>query len=165
MTKVGSLFCTRISWIKNETGGARSGDGARGGRDGSGVCFLALSTRFFDWEMENVVSSRSVGHYLNQQKDKNQCMNKLGYVRNLGTSDCLRTDLLQLKKIFVLYIFVRKFTGSGWDDVEHHVTATKDYIEDFLKVCRNTHSLLSSCLLDSRKRLRSLFYYGLSLLD
>ncbi|KAJ7602756.1 hypothetical protein B0H17DRAFT_1154910 [Mycena rosella] len=54
----------------------------------------------------------------NQQKGKTQCMNKLAY---------------QLKKIFVLYVFVRKYSGTGWDNEEKHATNTKEYIEEFTK--------------------------------
>ncbi|KAJ7703923.1 hypothetical protein B0H17DRAFT_1193855 [Mycena rosella] len=52
-----------------------------------------------------------------QQKDKTQCMNKLAY----------------LKKVFVLYVFVRKYSGTGWDDEEKHATNTKEYIEELTK--------------------------------
>ncbi|KAJ7484945.1 hypothetical protein B0H11DRAFT_1980233 [Mycena galericulata] len=52
-----------------------------------------------------------------QQKDKSQCMNKLAY----------------LKKIFTLYVFVCKYSGSGWDDEQKHATNTSDYIEEFTK--------------------------------
>ncbi|KAJ7197849.1 hypothetical protein C8J57DRAFT_1737558 [Mycena rebaudengoi] len=51
------------------------------------------------------------------QKDKAQCMSKLSY----------------LKKIFVIYVFVRKYSGTGWNDEDKHATNTKDYIEEFTK--------------------------------
>ncbi|KAJ7715345.1 hypothetical protein B0H16DRAFT_1477500 [Mycena metata] len=51
------------------------------------------------------------------KKNKTQCMGKLNY----------------LKSTFTLYIFVRKYSGTGWDEDEHHATNTKEYIEDFTK--------------------------------
>ncbi|KAJ7158177.1 hypothetical protein C8R46DRAFT_1039775 [Mycena filopes] len=53
---------------------------------------------------------------VDQKKTKTQCMNKLNY----------------LKKIFVHYVFVRKFSGTGWNDKDHHATNTEEYIEGFL---------------------------------
>ncbi|KAF7372233.1 hypothetical protein MVEN_00082800 [Mycena venus] len=38
-----------------------------------------------------------------------------------------------LKEIFEIYLFVEKFSGTGWDDDEKHAVNTKEYIEDFVK--------------------------------
>ncbi|KAJ7816204.1 hypothetical protein B0H14DRAFT_2602808 [Mycena olivaceomarginata] len=35
----------------------------------------------------------------------------------------------------LLYVFVAKFSGTGWDNDEKHATNTAEYIADFLKVC------------------------------
>ncbi|KAJ6459860.1 hypothetical protein C8R45DRAFT_1081267 [Mycena sanguinolenta] len=51
-------------------------------------------------------------------KDKVVCQNKLGY----------------MKETFELYMFVAKFSGSGWDNDEKHATNTPEYVADFLKV-------------------------------
>ncbi|KAJ6450811.1 hypothetical protein C8R45DRAFT_1127537 [Mycena sanguinolenta] len=51
-------------------------------------------------------------------KDKVICQNKLGY----------------MKETFELYVFVAKFSGSGWDNDEKHATKTPEYVADFLKV-------------------------------
>ncbi|KAJ7859010.1 hypothetical protein B0H14DRAFT_3446859, partial [Mycena olivaceomarginata] len=37
-----------------------------------------------------------------------------------------------LKEIFELYLFVEKFSGTGWDDEEKHAVNMAQYIEDFL---------------------------------
>ncbi|KAJ7026447.1 hypothetical protein C8F04DRAFT_1190509 [Mycena alexandri] len=72
------------------------------------------------------------------QKDKTQCMGKLSY----------------LKKISVLYIFVRRFTGTGWNDEDKHATNTKDYIEEFTKTP-----------LDPWQGIYPLFHHSLPILD
>ncbi|KAJ7887048.1 hypothetical protein B0H14DRAFT_3127709 [Mycena olivaceomarginata] len=41
-------------------------------------------------------------------------------------------DQAKLKEIFELYLFVEKFSGTGWDDEEKHAVNTAQYIEDFL---------------------------------
>ncbi|KAJ7429654.1 hypothetical protein FB451DRAFT_1327687 [Mycena latifolia] len=53
----------------------------------------------------------------NPPKDKQKCMNKLSY----------------LKKVFDLYLFVQKFSGTGWDDDAKHATNTEGYVADFVK--------------------------------
>ncbi|KAJ6456677.1 hypothetical protein C8R45DRAFT_1034035 [Mycena sanguinolenta] len=51
-------------------------------------------------------------------KDKVVCQNKLGY----------------MKETLELYVFVAKFSGTGWDNDEKHATNTPEYVADFLKV-------------------------------
>ncbi|KAJ7824201.1 hypothetical protein B0H14DRAFT_3729015 [Mycena olivaceomarginata] len=46
----------------------------------------------------------------------------------------LISKLEDLKKTFELYLFVEKFSGSGWDEDEKHASNTPEYIEDFIKV-------------------------------
>ncbi|KAJ7214888.1 hypothetical protein GGX14DRAFT_609652 [Mycena pura] len=36
------------------------------------------------------------------------------------------------KDIYEDYVFVRKFSGHGWDDTENHATATEQHIADFI---------------------------------
>jgi hypothetical protein len=42
---------------------------------------------------------------------------------------------LQLQKCLGQYLFVKKYSGVGWDDEDNHATATPEFIETFLKVC------------------------------
>jgi hypothetical protein len=44
--------------------------------------------------------------------------------------------LLQLKATFEDYLFVKKLSGTGWDDEEKHATGTTDYIDGFAAVRR-----------------------------
>ncbi|KAJ7642902.1 hypothetical protein B0H17DRAFT_1216272 [Mycena rosella] len=53
----------------------------------------------------------------NPKKDKQKCVSKLNY----------------LKKIFDEYLFVQKYSGTGWDDTAKHATNTAEYVEDFAK--------------------------------
>ncbi|KAJ7501624.1 hypothetical protein B0H11DRAFT_1992452 [Mycena galericulata] len=46
----------------------------------------------------------------------------------------------KLKKIYDLYVFVQKFSGSGWDDEAKHATNTEDYIQDFVKTYGDEYS-------------------------
>ncbi|KAJ7232268.1 hypothetical protein C8J57DRAFT_1383955 [Mycena rebaudengoi] len=43
------------------------------------------------------------------------------------------TKLNYLKEAFELYVFVEKYSGSGWDPDEKHACATDEYIESFVK--------------------------------
>ncbi|KAJ7669155.1 hypothetical protein B0H17DRAFT_1142203 [Mycena rosella] len=52
---------------------------------------------------------------------------------NAGVSAAVHTDIQQLKKIFDEYLFVQKYSGTGWDDVAKHATNTAEYVEDFAK--------------------------------
>ncbi|KAJ7797025.1 hypothetical protein B0H14DRAFT_3494216 [Mycena olivaceomarginata] len=45
----------------------------------------------------------------------------------------LISKLEDLKKTFELYLFVEKFSSSGWDEDEKHASNTPEYIEDFIK--------------------------------
>ncbi|KAJ7076132.1 hypothetical protein C8R43DRAFT_1115793 [Mycena crocata] len=49
-------------------------------------------------------------------KDVTKCKTKIGY----------------LKTTFEEYLFIEKYSGSGWDDDKKHVTNTDEYIQDFL---------------------------------
>jgi hypothetical protein len=71
----------------------------------------------------------------------------------------------QLKKIFDRYVFVQKFSGSGWDDDAKHATNTEEYVDDFVKVRRhvNEHGGLLT-VPDIWRRLFALLYYRMSLL-
>ncbi|KAJ7818388.1 hypothetical protein B0H14DRAFT_2601269 [Mycena olivaceomarginata] len=42
--------------------------------------------------------------------------------------------LLLLKEKFEVYLFVKKYSGIGWDDEDHHATATEEVIKTFLEV-------------------------------
>ncbi|KAJ7790127.1 hypothetical protein B0H14DRAFT_2626376 [Mycena olivaceomarginata] len=39
----------------------------------------------------------------------------------------------QLKETFEMYLFVKKYSGIGWDDEDHHATATEEVIKPFLE--------------------------------
>jgi hypothetical protein len=49
---------------------------------------------------------------------------------------------LQLQKCLGQYLFVKKYSGVGWDDEDNHATATVEFIETFIKVCF-PHDVLS----------------------
>ncbi|KAJ7334965.1 hypothetical protein DFH08DRAFT_965698 [Mycena albidolilacea] len=42
------------------------------------------------------------------------------------------SKLDDLKNILTLYLFVEKFSGTGWDEEEKHAVNTSEYIKDFL---------------------------------
>ncbi|KAJ7352545.1 hypothetical protein DFH08DRAFT_991437 [Mycena albidolilacea] len=42
------------------------------------------------------------------------------------------SKLDNLKNILTLYLFVKKFSGTGWDEEEKHAVNTPEYIKDFL---------------------------------
>ncbi|KAJ6613724.1 hypothetical protein B0H10DRAFT_2436313 [Mycena sp. CBHHK59/15] len=42
------------------------------------------------------------------------------------------SKLNYLKEIFELYLFVEKFSSTGWDDEANHATNTEEYIKDFI---------------------------------
>ncbi|KAJ7483107.1 hypothetical protein B0H11DRAFT_2279890 [Mycena galericulata] len=71
-----------------------------------------------------VIKVNEASPEVNPKKDKQKCMNKLSY----------------LKKIYDLYVFVQKFSGSGWDDEAKHATNTEDYIQDFVKTYGDEYS-------------------------
>ncbi|KAJ7678829.1 hypothetical protein B0H14DRAFT_2655706 [Mycena olivaceomarginata] len=41
-------------------------------------------------------------------------------------------DQTKLKSILTLYLFVEKFSGTGWDEEEKHAVNTTEYIKEFL---------------------------------
>ncbi|KAJ7896675.1 hypothetical protein B0H14DRAFT_3425463 [Mycena olivaceomarginata] len=52
------------------------------------------------------------------KKDQTKCNSKINY----------------LKETFEMYLFVKKYSGIGWDDEDHHATATDEVIKPFLEV-------------------------------
>ncbi|KAJ7900742.1 hypothetical protein B0H14DRAFT_3753108 [Mycena olivaceomarginata] len=45
----------------------------------------------------------------------------------------LKLTISQLKEKFEAYLFVKKYSGIGWDDEDHHATATEEVIKTFLE--------------------------------
>ncbi|KAJ7747168.1 hypothetical protein DFH07DRAFT_961136 [Mycena maculata] len=43
-----------------------------------------------------------------------------------------KSKLEYLKSTFETYVFVAKFSGTGWDDTEKHATGTQEYIDGFV---------------------------------
>ncbi|KAJ7678576.1 hypothetical protein B0H14DRAFT_3064089 [Mycena olivaceomarginata] len=48
--------------------------------------------------------------------------------------------LTYLKEIFDRYVFVQKFSGSGWDPEEKHASNTEAYVTDFVKTYGNEYA-------------------------
>ncbi|KAJ7805671.1 hypothetical protein B0H14DRAFT_3153309 [Mycena olivaceomarginata] len=51
------------------------------------------------------------------KKDQVKCVSKINY----------------LQKCLGQYLFVKKYSGVGWDDEQNHATATAEFIETFIK--------------------------------
>ncbi|KAJ7348629.1 hypothetical protein DFH08DRAFT_808356 [Mycena albidolilacea] len=64
------------------------------------------------------------------KKDQTKCNSKINY----------------LKETFEMYLFVKKYSGIGWDDEDHHATAMEEVIKPFLKVYLHSHVRLASFL-------------------
>jgi hypothetical protein len=54
---------------------------------------------------------------------------------HLHTYSCLKLTISQLKEKFEAYLFVKKYSGIGWDNEDPHATATEEVIKMFLEVC------------------------------
>ncbi|KAJ7753039.1 hypothetical protein B0H14DRAFT_2980066, partial [Mycena olivaceomarginata] len=52
---------------------------------------------------------------------------------HLHTCSRLKLTISQLKEKFEAYLFVKKYSGIGWDDEDHHATATEEVIKTFLE--------------------------------
>ncbi|KAJ7885685.1 hypothetical protein B0H14DRAFT_3431637 [Mycena olivaceomarginata] len=52
------------------------------------------------------------------KKDQTKCNSKINY----------------LKETFEMYLFVKKYSGIGWDNEDHHATATDEVIKPFLEL-------------------------------
>ncbi|KAJ7714244.1 hypothetical protein DFH07DRAFT_785813 [Mycena maculata] len=68
------------------------------------------------------------------KKDQKKAKSKLEYVgvSRFKTNTGRGETLLQLKSTFETYVFVAKFSGTGWDDTEKHATSTQEYIDGFV---------------------------------
>lgn len=67
-------------------------------------------------------------------KDQTKVISKLNYVHLLPIKCFSALTFGQLKEAFELYLFVEKFSGTGWDDENKHAVNTDEYITDFLAV-------------------------------
>ncbi|KAJ7368632.1 hypothetical protein DFH08DRAFT_982854 [Mycena albidolilacea] len=47
--------------------------------------------------------------------------------------DLIDTTVIDLQKCLGQYLFVKKYSGVGWDDEQNHATATAEFIEIFIK--------------------------------
>jgi hypothetical protein len=61
----------------------------------------------------------------------------------LHSSSRLKLTISQLKEKFEAYLFVKKYSGIGWDDEDHHATATEEVIKTFLEV--RLHRSYATC--------------------
>ncbi|KAJ7369167.1 hypothetical protein DFH08DRAFT_833232 [Mycena albidolilacea] len=64
------------------------------------------------------------------KKDQTKCISKINY----------------LKEKFEAYLFVKKYSGIGWDNEDHHATMTEEVMKTFLEV----RILLCDCFLCTR---------------
>jgi hypothetical protein len=53
---------------------------------------------------------------------------------HLQTCSHLKLTISQLKEKFEVYLFVKKYSGIGWDNEDPHVTAMEEVIKTFLEV-------------------------------
>ncbi|KAJ7354582.1 hypothetical protein DFH08DRAFT_802496 [Mycena albidolilacea] len=60
------------------------------------------------------------------KKDQTKCISKINYACSPSTPPAL-------KEKFEAYLFVKKYSGIGWDDEDHHATATEEVIKTFLE--------------------------------
>ncbi|KAJ7340554.1 hypothetical protein DFH08DRAFT_938508 [Mycena albidolilacea] len=67
---------------------------------------------------EIVVLVQAANPAADPKKDQVKCISKINY----------------LQKCLGQYLFVKKYSGVGWDDEDNHATATVEFIETFIKI-------------------------------